>query len=256
MPEFLYRRNVVLETLRAGRRELRRLLVASDADQAPLNEVLAEARRRRIPITPALRKELSALTRGEKHQGVLLEVGEYRYAPLDEVMARAAAANEPPFLLLLDLVQDPANVGRLLRTAEASGVHGVIMPERHSGDITPAVVTASMGASEHLLVAKVSNLAQTIKSLKKQGVWLFGLDLSDEAQPLDKTNLNRPLGIVVGSEGAGLRRLVRDKCDALIRLPMRGHVQSLNAAIAGSIVLYAAWQARGFAGQKAADSRR
>ncbi len=246
MAEFLYRRNVVLEALRAGRRDFKRLIIASDANRDSLRDVLAEAQRRKIKIDQRLTKELNTITHGENHQGVVLEVGPYPYAEFDEPLARAHSAGEPPLLLLLDQVQDPANVGRLLRTAEACGAHGVYMPEKGSGEITPAVVTASMGASEHMLVVRAGNMARAIEMLKQQDVWIAGLDLSPEAQQFDQVDLRRSLGIVVGNEGAGIRRLVREKCDILLRLPMRGHVQSLNAAIAGSIVLYAAWQARGF----------
>ncbi|MBM4422163.1 MAG: 23S rRNA (guanosine(2251)-2'-O)-methyltransferase RlmB [Chloroflexi bacterium] len=246
MSEFLYRRHVVLETLRAGRRELRRLLLAADSHRDALRDVLAEARRRKIKIEQRPAKELTILTHGETHQGAVLEAGPYRYAEFDDPLARARAADEPPLLLLLDQVQDPANVGRLLRTADACGVHGVYLPDKGSGEITPAVVTASMGASEHMLIVRAGNMARAIDALKQADVWIAGLDLSPQAQRFDRVDLNRPLGIVVGNEGAGIRRLVREKCDMLLRLPMRGRVQSLNAAIAGSIVLYAAWQARGF----------
>lgn len=247
MSEFLYRRNVVLETLRAGRRELQRLLLAEDADQDSLREVLAEARGRNLKIDRRPRKDLNVISHGDNHQGVAVEVGPYPYAEFDAALDRANSLGEPPLLLLLDQVQDPANVGRLLRTAEACGVHGVYLPDKGSGEITPAVVTASMGASEHMLVTRVGNMARTMDLFKKSDIWLAGLDLSPEAQTLGQADLNRSLGIVVGNEGAGIRRLVREKCDFLLRLPMRGHVQSLNAAVAGSIVLYAAWQARGFA---------
>ena len=246
MAEFLYRRNVVLETLRAGRRDLRRLLVAEDADRQALAELLAEAGRRNLPVETRPVKELNQVSHGDNHQGVAVEVGLYPYAEFDEPFELAQAAGEPPLLLLLDQVQDPANVGRLLRTAEACGVHGVFLPDRGSGEITPAVVTASMGASEHMRVVRVNNLAQTVDLLKRSEIWIAGLDLSPAAQVFGQVDLNRPLGIVLGNEGAGLRRLVRDKCDFLLRLPMRGRVGSLNVAIAGSIVLYAAWQARGF----------
>lgn len=246
MAEFLYRRNVVLEALRAGRRDFKRVIIASDADRDSLRDVLAEVQRRKIKIDQRLTKELNTISHGENHQGVVLEVGPYLYAEFDEPLARAYSAGEPPLLLLLDQVQDPANVGRLLRTAEACGAHGVYMPEKGSGEITPAVVTASMGASEHMLVVRAGNMARAIEMLKQRDVWIAGLDLSPEAQQFDQVDLKRSLGIVVGNEGAGIRRLVREKCDMLLRLPMRGRVQSLNAAIAGSIVLYAAWQARGF----------
>jgi 23S rRNA (guanosine2251-2'-O)-methyltransferase len=246
MADFLYRRNVVLETLRAGRRDLRRLLLADDADRQALKDVLAEAERRHVRVETRPAKELNGLSHGDNHQGVVIEAGAYPYAEFDEPFALAQAAGEPPLLLLLDQVQDPANVGRLLRTAEACGVHGVFLPDKGSGEITPAVVTASMGASEHMRVVRVQNLAQTISLLKKSDIWITGLDLGPAAQTFGQVDLDRPLGIVLGNEGAGLRRLVREKCDFLLRLPMRGRVQSLNVAIAGSIVLYAAWQARGF----------
>jgi 23S rRNA (guanosine2251-2'-O)-methyltransferase len=248
MSEFLYRRNVVLETLRAGRREVRRLLLADDADQQALAEALAEAKRRNLKIERRPRKDLNLISHGDNHQGLAVEVGPYPYADFDAALERANAQGEPPLLLLLDQVQDPANVGRLLRTAEACGVHGVYLPDKGSGEITPAVVTASMGASEHMLVTRVGNMARTMELFKKSDIWLAGLDLSPRAQTLGQVDLNRALGVVVGNEGAGLRRLVREKCDFLLRLPMRGHVQSLNAAVAGSIVLYAAWQARNFEG--------
>jgi len=256
MSEFLYRRNVVLETLRAGRRDLRRLLLADDADQDAVRDALAEAKRRNLKIERRPRKDLNIISHGDNHQGLAVEVGPYPYADFDAALDRANALGEPPLLLLLDQVQDPANVGRLLRTAEACGVHGVYLPDKGSGEITPAVVTASMGASEHMLVTRVGNMARTMELFKKSDIWLAGLDLSPRAQTLGQVDLNRPLGIVVGNEGDGIRRLVREKCDFLLRLPMRGHVQSLNAAVAGSIVLYAAWQARGFSGQKTDGSRQ
>jgi len=244
--DFLYRRNVVLETIRANRRDLRRLFIAADADQQALNDVLIAAKKRHLQIEQRQTKELNNISHGDNHQGVVLEVGAYPYAEFDEPIQFAEAKNEPPLLLLLDQVQDPSNVGRLLRTAEACGVHGVYLPDKGSGEITPAVVTASMGASEHMKVVRVTNMAQTIELLKRADIWIAGLDLAPNSQVFGQVDLNRPLGIVVGNEGTGIRRLVRDKCDFLIRLPMRGQVQSLNAAIAGSIVLYAAWQARGF----------
>jgi 23S rRNA (guanosine2251-2'-O)-methyltransferase len=244
--EFLYRRNVVLETLRASRRDLRRLLLADDADLQALKDVLTEAERKHVRIEKRPSKELNQLSHGDNHQGAVLEVGIYPYAEFDEPFQYAEANGETPLLLILDQVQDPANVGRLLRTAEACGVHGVYLPDKGSGEITPAVVTASMGASEHMRVVRVGNLAQTIDIFKRMEIWIGGLDLSANSQKFGQVDLNRPLGIVVGNEGSGIRRLVRDKCDFLIRLPMRGNVQSLNAAIAGSIVMYAAWQARGF----------
>ena len=151
-------------------------------------------------------------------------------------------------MLLLDLLHGPQNIGSLLRTAEICGVHGVIIQDRRAPDITPSVVIYSAGAAEHLHVAQVTNLVDVMRQLKEEDVWLVGMDLSDEAQPLHQIDLNMSIGIVVGHEGQGMRRLVRETCDLRITLPMRGHVLSLNVATAGSIALYAAWQARKWEG--------
>jgi len=148
-------------------------------------------------------------------------------------------------VLILDVIQDPQNLGTLIRTAEGVGVHGVLLPFRHTASVTPAVVNASSGACEHLLVTQV-NLAQAIQQLKEENIWIVGLDAGLEAQPLKKVRLDGPLALVIGGEGGGMRPLVRKSCDMLLRLPMRGKVESLNAAVAGSIALYFAWQKRDF----------
>jgi 23S rRNA (guanosine2251-2'-O)-methyltransferase len=242
--ETLFRRNAVRECLRAGRRKIYRLVVASEGDLAEAQDILNEARRRKIPVEAADKKQLNTAAHGEPHQNVLLEVGPYPYADLADIPARASERHEQPLIILLDLVQDPRNVGALLRTAEAMGVHGIVIQERRGCEITPTVVTTSAGAAEHLLVAQVTNLVEAMRWLQKHDVWLVGLGLGPEAEPIDAIDLNRPLGLVIGNEGDGLRRLVRDRCDLLVKLPMFGRVQSLNAAVAGSLALYAARQAR------------
>lgn len=248
----LYGRRPVYESLRAGRRTFKRLVLAEGADTTalPVRRIVEQAKARGLRVDIARRDWLDQQVQGANHQGVLLEAGPYPYVGLDDVLARAAERSEPPFLLLLDLIQDIQNVGTLLRTAEAVGVHGVMLQERRSAEITPAVVNASSGAVEHLQVARVTNLVQAMKTLKQADVWLAGLDLGADATRYDQADLRGALGLVVGSEGEGLRRLVRETCDFIISLPMRGQVESLNAAVAGSIALYAAWQARGFEGQK------
>lgn len=242
--EILFRRNAVRECLRAGRRRIHRLTITREVDLAPAQDILDEARRRGVPIVEADRKTLNVAAHGEPHQGVLLEVGPYPYVDLEDITAHAAARGEPPLVLLLDLVQDPRNVGALLRTAEAMGVHGIVIQERRGCDITPTVVTTSAGAAEHLRVAQVTNLVDAMRRLQKHDLWLFGLGLSADAQPITSVDLDRPLGLVIGNEGDGLRRLVRERCDLIVQLPMHGQVQSLNAAVAGSIALYAARAAR------------
>lgn len=250
--EALVRRHPVLEALRAGRRTIYRLHVerGGRADDREVRAILDAARSANVPVVNDDRQTLDRLAQragaDAKHQGVLLEVGRYPYADVDEMLGLAERRDEKPLLLLLDLLHGPQNIGTLLRTAEACGVHGIILQDRRAPEITPAVVQYAAGATEHLLIAKVTNLVQTMRGLKDAGVWLAGMDMDDDAQALGQIDLDMPLGIVVGHEGEGLRRLVREHCDFIIRLPMRGQVESLNAAVAGSILLYAAWQARGF----------
>ncbi len=245
MTEFLYGRNPVREALRAGRRPPRRLLLAEGVRQTALiEEIAALAQERGCPVEERPKGDLSRLARTREHQGVVLEAGPYPYADLAEVIAAAQAAGPDARLLLLDRLQDPQNVGALLRTAEAVGVQGVLLPERRAVAITPAVVKASAGATEHLAIACVTNLARAVGRLQEAGLWVLGLELDARALPYDRVRWDRPLALVVGSEGFGLRRLVRERCDELIYLPMGGQIGSLNAAVAGSIVLYAARRGR------------
>jgi len=246
--EILYGRRPVFEALRSGRRTFKRLLIAegSDLNAGSLQEVLRQAQVRRVSVLHTPKNHLAALSKGANHQGVALEASPYRYAELEDLLSEAQQRSEPHFLLLLDLIQDVQNLGALLRTAEAVGVHGVVIQERRAAGVTPAVVSASSGAVEHLHVAQVTNLVSTMRELQEHGVWLAGLDLGPDTVRYDQADLGGPLALVVGSEGQGLRRLVREICDFIISLPMRGQVESLNAAVAGSIALYAAWAARGF----------
>lgn len=248
MIEYLYRRNTVLESLRGRRRTVHRLLIQKGLRQ--VDQILETARLRGIPIESATKNELTGLTDDRSHQGVVIEVGPFLYSEVDDMLALSKERGEMPFLLLLDLLHGPRNIGMLLRTAEICGVHGVILQDRRAPDMTPQVVIYSAGAAEHLLVAQVTNLVQTIQRLKASNVWVAGLDLGSQSNTLGKMDLNLPIGIVVGHEGNGLRRLVRESCDFLLKLPMRGHVGSLNAATAGAVALYSAWQARGFEGAR------
>lgn len=243
--ELLYGRNAVREALRAHRRRLRRLLVADGIQEtAPIVEIEDLADAAEIDVAYGDRRSLDQMTDGANHQGVALEAGPYPYAEVDDMLALAEARSEPPLLLLLDHLQDPQNIGTLLRTADVVGAHGVVLPERRSAEITPAVVNASAGAVEHLLIANVTNLAQTIEALKERAVWVIGLEDDERAQEYDRVDLAMPIALVVGAEGPGLSRLIRERCDLLIKLPMAGHVASLNAATAGSIALYHLWRTR------------
>ena len=248
MSEILIRRNTVLETLRGSRRDIYTLWLQEDVNRKEIAPILDAARSRQVQIHAVSKQDLGHKAQDSRHQGVVLEVGSYQYSDIEGMLALAESRQEEPFLLLLDLLHGPNNIGTLLRTAEICGAHGVIVQDRRAPDITPAVVQYSSGAAEHLHVAQVTNLVQAIGQLKQSQVWVAGLDMDPGGQRLGDIDLNRPIALVVGHEGSGLRRLVRKNCDFLLHLPMRGHVESLNAAVAGSILLYAAWQARGFPG--------
>ncbi len=237
MKETIYGRNAVYEMLQANRRHVYKLIVAEGVQaKGNLAEALRLAAQRSIPIQRVKRATMDHET--DSHQGLMAEVDPYPYVELDDILELAKQRNEPPLILILDVIQNPQNLGTLLRTAEAVGVHGVIIPQRRGVEVTLAVVNASSGASEHLLIAQVVNLVMTITELKQHEVWITGLDNLPEAKPLDEADLSGAVALVVGNEGEGMRRLVRESCDFLVKLPMRGQMESLNAAVAGSIVLY------------------
>lgn len=242
--ERLYGRNPVLETLRANRRDFHALQIQQGLEvRGPIEEIVRRAKRLKIRIESLSRHELDST--GRNHQGVLLLAGHYPYVELADILEYAQKQKEPALILILDQLQDPQNFGTLLRTADAVGVHGVLFPARQAVNVTPAVVSASSGASEHLLIAQ-ANLAQAMQILKEQEIWLVGLEHAPDSQRIDQLNLNGPIGLVVGSEGAGLRSLIRKSCDFLTSIPMRGRLESLNAAVAGSVALYRIWEQRGF----------
>lgn len=239
MREILYGRQPVRETLRAGRRQAFRLLLARNISTAGIvAEILELAQAARVPVQELDRAELDKLSGDANHQGIAAEVSAYPYTDLVEILEAAHQAGEAAFVLLLDHLLDPQNLGSLLRSADAAGVQGVVLPGRRAAGLTPAAVRASAGAAEHVLVAEVTNLVQAMERLKGKGLWLAGLEATPEAGDYSQVDLTGPLGLVVGSEGTGLARLVRARCDFLIRLPMYGHIESLNAAVAGAIALY------------------
>ncbi len=236
--ELLYGRQPVLEALRASRREMRVLRVAGSVQLTGVAaEILRLAEQRGLRLERCETRDMDRLTHAGHHQGVALEVGPYSYAPWEE-MTRPTAEGEPPFLLLLDHIQDPQNLGSILRTAEAAGAHGALIPKDRAAEITPAVVRASAGACEHLRVARVVNLAEAMRRLKEMGVWLTGLHPFPEAAPYTALDYRDAVGLVIGGEGEGLTRLVRARCDHLARIPMRGRVGSLNAAAAAAVMMY------------------
>jgi 23S rRNA (guanosine2251-2'-O)-methyltransferase len=242
MRETIYGRNPVFETLRARRRDVFRLQIAEGVqEKGRLVEILELAAQRKIPVERVPRPRLDKLS--DNHQGVALEVSGYPYIGLEDILDNARQRGEDLFVIILDTLQNPQNLGTLIRTAESVGVHGVVIPTHRAAEITPAVVSASAGASEHMLVTR-ANLAQSIQALKEAGAWVVGLDESPESKSPSDVRLEGALVVVVGSEGEGIRPLVKSQCDFLLRLPMRGQVESLNAAVAGSVVLYLAYLTR------------
>jgi len=243
MPEYIWGRNPVMETLHSPRQVKRILFAEGQREASTFAAILQEAKRRHIPTEKVARARLDQLSHGAVHQGCIAVVEKRAYATLDEILAHAEDKHEAPFLLILDAIQDVNNLGSLLRTAEAAGVHGVILPERRAAEVNATVIKTSAGATEHLLIAQETNLTRTIEFLKKQQIWVVGL-AGEAGTEYDQADLTGALALVVGNEGKGISRLVREHCDLLIKLPMRGHINSLNAAVAGSIALYEALRQR------------
>lgn len=239
--ELLYGRNAIRESLRAGRRRHRRLIVSDSAESSHRVEDIAElAARRGVPVEIVPRQWLDERVYGH-HQGVTLETSPYPYA---DDLGLATLADDRQSIMVLDGLVDPQNVGTLLRTAEITGVSGVVIPTDRSASITPAVVNASAGAVEHLAIRQEVNLTRWLQRAKDAGFWVVGLAGDDDAESLFDVNMQPPVVIVVGSEGSGIRRLVREACDIVAAIPMAGRVESLNAAVAGSIALYEVFRDR------------
>ena len=242
MKEWIAGRNPVYEVLRARRRQFFELKIARGVEEKGIIEQIKElAGQFHFPLSYVERNQLNSLA--ENHQGVALQVSAYPYVDIQDVFELAATKNEALFILILDVLQDPQNFGTLIRSAEAFGVHGIIIPPNRAVGVIPSVVHASSGASEHMLIVQ-GNLAQTIEALKQNEAWVVGMEFSPHAQPIETLDLSGNLALVVGSEGEGLREMTRKSCDYLAKLPMVGSVSSLNAATAGSIALYVAYQSR------------
>jgi 23S rRNA (guanosine2251-2'-O)-methyltransferase len=242
MKEWITGRNPVYEMLQARKRQIFRLLIAEGVKpDSRISEIIQIVKPYKIQVESVKRTQLDSMS--DNHQGIAAEVSAYPYSDLDTILRIAKQKDQDPFILVLDSLQNPQNFGTLLRSAEAFGVHGILIPLRHAAGVTPAVVNASAGAAEHMLIA-AANLAQSLDELKKENIWVVGLEGSPAAQSPDKLRLDGPTALVVGSEGEGMRDLVRKSCDVLMRLPMEGKIESLNAAVAGSIGLYLIHQAR------------
>ena len=236
-------RHAVVEAIKAGR-GINRILLADGLRGPSVHELRDLARENGVTVDVVSRAKLdAAVPEGVRHQGVLAYVAPVAYVAVEEIIAAARERGEDPLLLLLDGIEDPQNLGALLRTADAAGVHGILLPRRHSVPLTETVARVSAGALEYVPVARIGNIAQTMRALKEQGFWIAGADMAGE-EMYDRANLTGALVLVIGSEGRGMSRLTRDLCDFTVRLPMRGKINSLNASAAGAILMYEALRQR------------
>jgi 23S rRNA (guanosine2251-2'-O)-methyltransferase len=234
--EILSGKNPVLEALRAGR-EMNKVWIAEGVKKAGITEIMELAKAAGIIVQFVPKNKVEQLTDGANHQGIAASVAAYKYAEIDELFELAASRNEDPFFLILDELEDPHNLGSILRTADATGVHGVIIPKRRAVGLTGVVAKTSTGAIEHVPVARVTNLAQTVEDLKKRGLWIAGTDAKGSSD-YRRMDAKLPLAIIIGSEGKGMSRLLKEKCDFLYHMPMVGQVTSLNASVAAAILMY------------------
>lgn len=229
-------RNPVIEALKSGR-PINKILISKGAREGSINQIIALAREKGIVVQDVERLRLDSIATTKAHQGVIAYVSVKSYVEVDDILSIADSKGEKPFLVILDEVADPHNLGSIIRTADATGVHGVIIPKRRAAGLTPAVSKASAGAVEYVPVARVANLVQTIEYLKKRNIWVVGADSSGE-KAFYESDLTGAIALVIGSEGEGIGRLIREKCDFLINIPMKGRISSLNAAVAGAVVMY------------------
>ena len=234
-------RNPVSEAIRSNR-PIDKIMVARGEKSGAVVGILAKAREKKIPVKEVDRQKLDYLSAGAPHQGIIAFAAVREYASVEDIFACAEQRGEPPFIVVLDEVEDPHNLGAIIRTAECAGVHGVIIPKRRSAGLSYTVGKASAGAVEYMNVARVTNIAVLLDELKSKGVWVFGADMNGE--DYRKCDFSGPCAIVIGNEGKGISRLVREKCDVIVSLPMKGKINSLNASVAAGILMYRAMEQR------------
>lgn len=228
-------RNTVIEAFRAGK-TIDRLFVLDGSQDGPIKSILREAKKGDTIITFVKKERLDQLSETGKHQGVIAYAAAYEYAEVSDILDLAKEKGEPPFIILLDNIEDPHNLGAMIRTANQAGAHGIIIPKRRAVGLTATAVRTSAGAVNYTPVAKVTNLAATIEELKEQGLWFVCADMDGE--PMYNLNLTGPIGLVIGSEGEGVGRLVKEKCDFVAKIPMFGNIDSLNASVAMGVLSY------------------
>lgn len=236
-------RNSVLELL-ASDRDINKILIQNGEKHGSINKIIAMAKEKRIVTVETEKSKLDMMSETKNHQGVIAIVPPFDYCEVDDILDLAKERKEDPFIVMLDGIEDPHNLGSIIRTAETAGVHGVIIPKRRAASVNATVSKTSAGAVEHMNVARVNNLNETIKYLKEQGLWVIGTDMQTNTEYYNQ-DLKGPICIVIGSEGFGISKLVKENCDLLIKIPMKGKITSLNASVSAGIVIYEAVKQRG-----------
>ncbi|EKQ52128.1 MULTISPECIES: 23S rRNA (guanosine(2251)-2'-O)-methyltransferase RlmB [unclassified Clostridium] len=229
-------RNAVIEALK-GDRTIETLYISNNKLEGSINAIVSLAKEKRVLIKEVDRRKLDSMCNGETHQGVIAKVTPFKYSEVSEILALAEERKEHPFIVILDEIEDPHNLGSIARTAELFGVHGIIIPRRRSASVSMTVYKSSAGAIEHVKIAKVTNLNSTIDELKQMGIWVYGTDIRAEEYSY-QTDFSGPCAIIIGNEGKGISKLTVQKCDKLIKIPMVGKINSLNASVAGGIIMY------------------
>jgi 23S rRNA (guanosine2251-2'-O)-methyltransferase len=237
MSEKIYGRKPVLEAIRSETRNISRIVILQGSRDSTLDQIEMHAKARSIPIGFETRHRMDSLAGTENHQGVIAVAEDFKYADLQDILDTARDKNEPVFALLLDEIEDPHNLGAILRSADAAGVHGVVIPKNRAAEVNATVLKASAGASEHVTTVKVTNLNDAIRKLKEANVWVVGTDI-DATKDFYDYDYRQPVAIVIGNEGRGLRRLVKENCDELVKIPMGGKISSLNASVASALLLF------------------
>ncbi|MCR5147291.1 MAG: 23S rRNA (guanosine(2251)-2'-O)-methyltransferase RlmB [Clostridia bacterium] len=235
-------RNAVIELLESGR-DINKIFVSNGEKNGSINKILAMAKEKRVIVTEVNKSKLEEMAISDNHQGVIAIVPPFEYCDVDDILECAKSRNEDPFIMILDGIEDPHNLGAIIRTAETAGVHGIIIPKRRAASVNSTVVKVAAGAVEHMNIARVNNINETIRYLKENDVWVCGTDMDTKTYYYDQ-DLTGAIAIVIGSEGFGMGKLVKENCDFLVKIPMKGKITSLNASVSAGIVVYEAVRQR------------
>ncbi len=236
-------RNPVTEALRSDA-QIDTILISREAAQGSMSKIIELAKEKDVRVKNVDKATLDRLSENKRHQGVIAEAMEYEYKEVDDILDYAAKKGEKPFVVILDEITDVHNLGAIIRSAECMGAHGVIIPKRRAAQVNGVVAKSSAGAIEYLPVARVTNISRTLEELKEKGLWIYGADM--EGKNVSDEKFDTPVGLVIGSEGSGIGKLIKEKCDCLVKIPMKGSINSLNASCAASVIIYEIMKQRGF----------